>query len=316
MWLSAGRLHVPVLERIADVLDTRDKLDQEAVRVAQPEGTFDARFEIRSGWGDDVDAAREESSYARSMSSTLGTCSATWWRPAASAFGQREDVVIGTVGPEEHLAAKLVNPLETPAVVVELSLRTQAARLQAHVGEPGHLHHRPPSSSATVIYGKSAHRCAFVVLMQVCRRHIPARSTRQNRRVYRRRAWRYKYLECTGRDFDALACMQPPVGRRSVLATSTPTISDMTQRARDLLPTLRERAATTEALGHLPPETVADFREGGFFRVLQPRRFGGMELDYGRLQAGALQCPRSGLRVSGLGADGRCLPRLVSGDVP
>jgi 3-hydroxy-9,10-secoandrosta-1,3,5(10)-triene-9,17-dione monooxygenase len=69
-----------------------------------------------------------------------------------------------------------------------------------------------------------------------------------------------------------------------VLATSTPTISDMTQRARDLLPKLRERAAKTEALGHLPPETVADFREGGFFRVLQPRRFGGMELDYGRVQ--------------------------------
>lgn len=69
-----------------------------------------------------------------------------------------------------------------------------------------------------------------------------------------------------------------------MLATSTPTISDMTQRARDLLPKLRERAAKTEALGHLPPETVADFREGGFFRVLQPRRFGGMELDYGRLQ--------------------------------
>jgi 3-hydroxy-9,10-secoandrosta-1,3,5(10)-triene-9,17-dione monooxygenase len=58
----------------------------------------------------------------------------------------------------------------------------------------------------------------------------------------------------------------------------------MTQRARDLLPTLRERAARTEALGHLPPETVADFRAGGFFRVMQPRRFGGMELDYGRLQ--------------------------------
>ena len=67
-------------------------------------------------------------------------------------------------------------------------------------------------------------------------------------------------------------------------ATSTPTIQDMVQRAQALLPRLRERAAATEALGHLPPETVADFRDGGFFRVLQPRRFGGMELDYGRLQ--------------------------------
>ncbi|HEY3058786.1 MAG TPA: acyl-CoA dehydrogenase family protein [Chloroflexota bacterium] len=58
----------------------------------------------------------------------------------------------------------------------------------------------------------------------------------------------------------------------------------MVQRAQALLPRLRERAAQTEALGRLPAETVADFRDGGFFRVLQPRRFGGMELDYGRVQ--------------------------------
>jgi 3-hydroxy-9,10-secoandrosta-1,3,5(10)-triene-9,17-dione monooxygenase len=66
--------------------------------------------------------------------------------------------------------------------------------------------------------------------------------------------------------------------------TRTPTIDDMVERARTLLPALRQRAAATEALGRLPPETVADFRTGGFFRVLQPRRFGGLELDYGRLQ--------------------------------
>ena len=68
------------------------------------------------------------------------------------------------------------------------------------------------------------------------------------------------------------------------VAARMATIDDMVQRARALLPRLRERAAATEALGHLPAETVADFREGGFFRVLQPRRFGGLELDYGRLQ--------------------------------
>ena len=69
-----------------------------------------------------------------------------------------------------------------------------------------------------------------------------------------------------------------------MVATSTHTISEMTQRARDLVPKLRERAADAEALGHLPPETVEDFRAGGFFRVMQPRRFGGLELDYGRVQ--------------------------------
>lgn len=70
----------------------------------------------------------------------------------------------------------------------------------------------------------------------------------------------------------------------TAVASRTPTIEEMVQRARALLPKLRERAAATEALGHLPSETVTDFVEGGFFRVLQPRRYGGMELDYGRTQ--------------------------------
>lgn len=70
----------------------------------------------------------------------------------------------------------------------------------------------------------------------------------------------------------------------TAVAAATPTIEDMVQRAQELLPTLRARAAQTEALGRLPDETVEAFRAGGFFRVLQPRRFGGYELDYGRLQ--------------------------------
>src|SRR4051794_27907399 len=70
----------------------------------------------------------------------------------------------------------------------------------------------------------------------------------------------------------------------TAVAASPLTIDDMVQRAQALVPRLRERAAATEALGQLPPETVADFHAGGFFRVLQPRRFGGLELDYGRLQ--------------------------------
>lgn len=70
----------------------------------------------------------------------------------------------------------------------------------------------------------------------------------------------------------------------TAVESSTPTIEEMVQRAHALVPKLRERAAATEALGRLPTETVADFADGGFFRVLQPRRFGGMELDYGRTQ--------------------------------
>ena len=51
------------------------------------------------------------------------------------------------------------------------------------------------------------------------------------------------------------------------------------QRVRALLPALRERAAHAEQLRRLPDETVADFQEAGLFRCLQPKRYGGFELD-------------------------------------
>jgi 3-hydroxy-9,10-secoandrosta-1,3,5(10)-triene-9,17-dione monooxygenase len=51
-------------------------------------------------------------------------------------------------------------------------------------------------------------------------------------------------------------------------------------RARALVPVLRERAERTEDLRGLPPETEADLHEAGLFRILQPRRVGGAELDY------------------------------------
>jgi 3-hydroxy-9,10-secoandrosta-1,3,5(10)-triene-9,17-dione monooxygenase len=51
------------------------------------------------------------------------------------------------------------------------------------------------------------------------------------------------------------------------------------QRARDLVPTLRERAADAARNGQLPEQTLTDFQEAGFFRILQPARWGGYELD-------------------------------------
>src|SRR5215813_8306844 len=50
-------------------------------------------------------------------------------------------------------------------------------------------------------------------------------------------------------------------------------------RVRALLPVLRERAAEAERLRRLPDETFADFQEAGLFRALQPKRYGGYELD-------------------------------------
>nr|WP_244521541.1 acyl-CoA dehydrogenase family protein [Bradyrhizobium sp. DOA9] len=56
--------------------------------------------------------------------------------------------------------------------------------------------------------------------------------------------------------------------------------ASMIAKARSLLPQLCERAARTEELRHLPPETERDLHESGLFRMLQPSRVGGAELDY------------------------------------
>jgi len=52
-------------------------------------------------------------------------------------------------------------------------------------------------------------------------------------------------------------------------------------RVRALLPVLRERAARAEGLRRLPDETFADFQQAGLLRALQPKRYGGYELDPG-----------------------------------
>ena len=51
-------------------------------------------------------------------------------------------------------------------------------------------------------------------------------------------------------------------------------------RAHALVPALRERAVATEAARGLLPEAIADLDRSGLTRILQPRRWGGMELDF------------------------------------
>ena len=48
---------------------------------------------------------------------------------------------------------------------------------------------------------------------------------------------------------------------------------------RDLLPTLRERADECERLRVVPEASIKELEETGFFRLLQPRRFDGLESD-------------------------------------
>ncbi|HTI71674.1 MAG TPA: oxidoreductase [Candidatus Limnocylindria bacterium] len=51
----------------------------------------------------------------------------------------------------------------------------------------------------------------------------------------------------------------------------------MLSRAQAMRLTLRERQARCEDLGRLPQETNQDFADAGFYRILQPRCFGGYE---------------------------------------
>jgi 3-hydroxy-9,10-secoandrosta-1,3,5(10)-triene-9,17-dione monooxygenase len=52
------------------------------------------------------------------------------------------------------------------------------------------------------------------------------------------------------------------------------------EKAEQLLPKLRERAARCEELRRLPDETLRDFHDAELFRLHQPRRVGGAELEF------------------------------------
>lgn len=54
---------------------------------------------------------------------------------------------------------------------------------------------------------------------------------------------------------------------------------ELLKAARALVPRLAERAREAEEQGLVPRETIREMQEAGLFRVLQPRRWGGFELD-------------------------------------
>src|SRR2546423_15468318 len=67
------------------------------------------------------------------------------------------------------------------------------------------------------------------------------------------------------------------------------TPDDFLGRVRDLVPAIRERTARAEQLRRLPDETLADFQEAGLFRAMQPKRYGGVELDPRTLYQGGIE---------------------------
>ena len=73
---------------------------------------------------------------------------------------------------------------------------------------------------------------------------------------------------------------EPSMGQPTGQEADERAYAAMIARTRALVPRLRERAARTEELRHLPTETEKDLHDAGLFRMLQPKRIGGAELDY------------------------------------
>jgi 3-hydroxy-9,10-secoandrosta-1,3,5(10)-triene-9,17-dione monooxygenase len=62
--------------------------------------------------------------------------------------------------------------------------------------------------------------------------------------------------------------------------TGTNSHNELWKRAESLLPRLKERAARCEELRRLPDETLRDFHDAKLFRIHQPKRVGGEELEF------------------------------------
>lgn len=61
-------------------------------------------------------------------------------------------------------------------------------------------------------------------------------------------------------------------------AGDMPTHDELVARARAMIPTLKSRAKQCIADRNVPAETIAEFKEAGFFKILQPKRYGGYEM--------------------------------------
>ncbi|HKT77284.1 MAG TPA: acyl-CoA dehydrogenase family protein [Sphingobium sp.] len=60
--------------------------------------------------------------------------------------------------------------------------------------------------------------------------------------------------------------------------TQVPSPESLIERARAMIPVLRERARACTAAHDVPAESVAEMKAAGFFRILQPKRHGGYEM--------------------------------------
>lgn len=58
-----------------------------------------------------------------------------------------------------------------------------------------------------------------------------------------------------------------------------PSADELIARARAMIPTLKARARQCTLGGNVPAQTIAEMQEAGFFRVLQPKRWAGFEMN-------------------------------------
>jgi 3-hydroxy-9,10-secoandrosta-1,3,5(10)-triene-9,17-dione monooxygenase len=63
------------------------------------------------------------------------------------------------------------------------------------------------------------------------------------------------------------------------IAIVAPDPTEIVARARAMIPALAQRSLEGRRQGRIPDETIADMQRAGFFRVLQPKRWGGYEME-------------------------------------
>ncbi len=84
-----------------------------------------------------------------------------------------------------------------------------------------------------------------------------------------------------------------------------PTEAEIVARAEAMIPWLRAKADAVEKARMVPEDTIAAFKEAGFFRILQPKRWGGYEMNPNVLNKVLMQlargCPSSAWNVMVLG---------------
>ena len=84
-----------------------------------------------------------------------------------------------------------------------------------------------------------------------------------------------------------------------------PTEAEIVARAEAMIPMLRERAEACEKNRMVSKETIQAFKDAGFFKILQPKRWGGYEMSPNVLNKVLMElargCPSSAWNVMVLG---------------